>query len=81
MVKAVTAGRSRSVLSHGVKNLIAVLLAWQVTAPWGPGRPQFLAATALVVVNTSTVHHSVTEAARRIAIQVAGAALAVATAW
>ncbi|MGX4694705.1 hypothetical protein [Streptomyces sp. JNUCC 63] len=59
-----------------------MLLTWQVTAPLGPGRPQFLAvATALLVVNTSTVHHSVTEAVRRIAVQVAGAALAIATAW
>ncbi|MGJ3558143.1 hypothetical protein ACR6C2_01120 [Streptomyces sp. INA 01156] len=69
-------------LSHGGKNLTAALLAWQATAPWGQGRPQFLAvATALLVVNTSTVHHSVTEAVRRIAVQVAGAALAIATAW
>ncbi|WP_406466514.1 hypothetical protein OH738_00700 [Streptomyces hirsutus] len=70
------------ILSHGGKNLTAALLAWQATAPWGQGRPQFLAvATALLVVNTSTVHHSVTEAVRRIAVQVAGAALAIATAW
>ncbi|MEU1692194.1 hypothetical protein [Streptomyces hirsutus] len=70
------------ILSHGGKNLTAALLAWQTTAPWGQGRPQFLAvATALLVVNTSTVHHSMIEAARRVAIQVAGVTLAVATAW
>ncbi|WP_406724024.1 hypothetical protein WJ438_04295 [Streptomyces sp. GD-15H] len=76
------ARQGRHILSHGGKNLTAALLAWQASAPWGPGRPQFLAvATALLVVNTSTVHHSVTEAARRIAVQAAGAALAIATAW
>ncbi|MER5991441.1 hypothetical protein [Streptomyces viridosporus] len=69
-------------LSHGGKNLTAALLAWQASAPWGQGRPQFLAvATALLVVNTSTVHHSMIEAARRVAIQAAGVTLAVATAW
>ncbi|GAB2817816.1 aromatic acid exporter family protein [Streptomyces chlorus] len=70
------------ILSHGGKNLTAALLAWQASAPWGQGRPQFLAvATALLVVNTSTVHHSMIEAARRVAIQVAGVTLAIATAW
>ncbi|GHB62153.1 FUSC family protein [Streptomyces viridiviolaceus] len=70
------------ILPHGGKNLTAALLAWQASAPWGQGRPQFLAvATALLVVNTSTVHHSMIEAAHRVAIHVAGVTLAVATAW
>lgn len=66
---------------HGVKTLIAALLAWCATAPWAAtGRPFLAVATALVMVNASTVHQSVTKAVHSVAARVAGLVLALGTA-
>ncbi len=50
-------GLGRHVLVHGVKNLLAALLAWVVATPWIPGEPSYVAvATALLMVNAETVY-------------------------
>ncbi|OIJ91759.1 hypothetical protein BIV25_28760 [Streptomyces sp. MUSC 14] len=65
-----------------MKSLIAAVLTWQLIALWLPGQQQFLGvASALVMVNASTVYSSVVHAVRRVAIQVSGVSLAVVAAW
>ncbi|MGW5433622.1 FUSC family protein [Streptomyces sp. NPDC004059] len=82
MISTVRARESEYVLRHGVKSLVAAVLAWQLIALWLPGQQQFLGVgTALVMANASTVYSSVVHAARRVAIQVSGVSLAVAAAW
>lgn len=67
---------------RGAKALIAALLAWGVAAPWSPGGSPYLAvATALLMVNASTVYQSVTKAAQNVVAKLAGLVLALATAW
>jgi uncharacterized membrane protein YgaE (UPF0421/DUF939 family) len=66
---------------HGLKTLIAALLAWGVVAPWAPGgRPYLAVATALLLVNASTVYESVTKAVQSVVARVAGLILALVTA-
>ncbi|MEU6665820.1 aromatic acid exporter family protein [Streptomyces sp. NPDC046727] len=66
---------------HGVKTLISALLAWGIAAPWSPdGRPYVAVATALLMVNASTVYQSVTKAAQSVVARVAGLVLALAAA-
>ncbi|MFB6570769.1 aromatic acid exporter family protein [Streptomyces noursei] len=66
---------------HGAKTLIAALLTWGVVAPWSPdGRPYMAVATALLMVNASTVYQSVTKAAQNVVARVGGLLLALATA-
>ncbi|MFE1855863.1 hypothetical protein [Streptomyces sp. NPDC059489] len=67
---------------HGVKSLIAALLAWGAVAPWSPGnRPHLAVATALIMANAPTVYRSVTKAAQSVFARSAGLTLALATAW
>ncbi|WP_329524893.1 FUSC family protein [Streptomyces sp. NBC_01462] len=67
---------------RGAKALIAASLAWGVAAPWSPGGSPYLAvATALLMVNASTVYQSVTKAAQNVVAKLAGLVLALATAW
>jgi uncharacterized membrane protein YgaE (UPF0421/DUF939 family) len=81
-ISTIRASRDEDVLRRGVKTLIAAVLTWQLIALWLPGQQQFLGvATALVMANASTVYSSVVHAVRRVAIQVSGVSLAVATAW
>ncbi|MCZ0971557.1 hypothetical protein O1L55_09065 [Streptomyces albulus] len=62
---------------HGAKTLIAALLTWGVVAPWSPdGRPYMAVATALLMVNASTVYQSVTKAAQNVVARVGGLLLA-----
>ncbi|MFI9810176.1 hypothetical protein ACIHEJ_38790 [Streptomyces sp. NPDC052301] len=62
---------------HGAKTLIAALLAWGAAAPWAAaGRPFLAVATALLMVNASTVHQSVTKAVHNVVARIAGLALA-----
>lgn len=66
---------------HGAKTLIAALLAWGIVAPWSTGgRPYMAVATALLMVNASTVYQSVTKAAQNVVARVAGLILALAAA-
>ncbi|MGW1553066.1 FUSC family protein [Streptomyces sp. NPDC002346] len=66
---------------HGAKTLIAALLTWGIVAPWSPeGRPYMAVATALLMVNASTVYQSVTKATQSVVARVAGLILALATA-
>ncbi|MEV6701356.1 aromatic acid exporter family protein [Streptomyces sp. NPDC051453] len=66
---------------HGAKTLIAALLTWGIVAPWSPeGRPYMAVATALLMVNASTVYQSVTKATQSVVARVAGLVLALATA-
>ncbi|MGW5277457.1 FUSC family protein [Streptomyces sp. NPDC004044] len=66
---------------HGAKTLFAALLTWGIVAPWSPdGRPYMAVATALLMVNASTVYQSVTKAAQNVVARVAGLVLALATA-
>jgi uncharacterized membrane protein YgaE (UPF0421/DUF939 family) len=66
---------------HGAKTLIAALLTWGIVAPWSPeSRPYMAVATALLMVNASTVYQSVTKAAQNVVARVAGLILALATA-
>lgn len=66
---------------HGAKTLIAALLTWGIVAPWSPdGRPYMAVATALLMVNASTVYQSVTKAAQNVVARIAGLVLALATA-
>ncbi|MFE4723780.1 aromatic acid exporter family protein, partial [Streptomyces sp. NPDC056728] len=66
---------------HGAKTLIAAMLTWSIVAPWSPeGRPYLAVATALLMVNASTVYQSVTKAAQNVVARVAGLILALATA-
>ncbi|WP_327371702.1 FUSC family protein [Streptomyces sp. NBC_01217] len=67
---------------HGVKNLIAALLAWEITTLWIHGERSYVAvATALLMVNASTVYRSVTQAVRSMATRAAGVSLALGTVW
>ncbi|MGW5253531.1 hypothetical protein ACWERW_10970 [Streptomyces sp. NPDC004012] len=70
-------------LVHGVKSLIAALITWGIAAAWIPGgRSSYLAvATALLMVNASTVYRSVTKAVQNVATRVVGLALAAGAAW
>ena len=66
---------------HGAKTLIAALLTWVIVAPWSTGgRPYMAVATALLMVNASTVYRSVTKAAQNVVARVAGLILALAAA-
>lgn len=66
---------------HGAKTLIAALLTWVIVAPWSTGgRPYTAVATALLMVNASTVYQSVTKAAQNVVARVAGLVLALAAA-
>jgi uncharacterized membrane protein YgaE (UPF0421/DUF939 family) len=66
---------------HGIKTLIAALLTWGIVAPWAPeSRPYLAVATAVLMVNASTVYQSVMKAAQNVAAKVAGLVLALATA-
>ncbi|MFE3649543.1 aromatic acid exporter family protein [Streptomyces sp. NPDC059101] len=66
---------------HGAKTLIAALLTWGIVGPWSPeGRPYMAVATALLMVNASTVYQSVTKATQNVVARVAGLVLALATA-
>ncbi|MFE7709948.1 aromatic acid exporter family protein [Streptomyces sp. NPDC057486] len=66
---------------HGAKTLIAALLTWGIVAPWSPeGRPYMAVATALLMVNASTVYQSVTKATQSVVARVVGLILALATA-
>ncbi|MFJ3309958.1 aromatic acid exporter family protein [Streptomyces sp. NPDC086549] len=66
---------------HGFKTLIAALLAWVVAGQWAPGgRPYLAVATALLMVNASTVYRSVTKAAQNVLARMAGLTLALVTA-
>ncbi|MET7931232.1 aromatic acid exporter family protein [Streptomyces sp. NPDC005349] len=66
---------------HGAKTLIAALLTWGIVTPWAPdGRPYMAVATALLMVNASTVYQSVTKATQNVVARVAGLILALATA-
>ncbi|MEU6091415.1 aromatic acid exporter family protein [Streptomyces sp. NPDC047085] len=65
---------------HAVKTLIAALLAWGAAEPWAAtGRPFLAVATALLMVNASTVHQSVTRAVHSVAARGAGLLLALGT--
>ncbi|WP_433134908.1 FUSC family protein [Streptomyces sp. CA-106110] len=67
---------------HGLKSLIAALLTWGITAPWFPGgRPYLAVATALLMVNASTVYRSVTKAVQSVTARLAGLSFALVTAW
>ncbi|WP_046731789.1 aromatic acid exporter family protein [Streptomyces humi] len=62
------------------KTLIAASLTWAVTAPWSAhDRPYLAVATALLMVNASTIYRSVTQAARNISTKLAGLLLALTT--
>ncbi|MFG2881864.1 aromatic acid exporter family protein [Streptomyces sp. NPDC048297] len=75
-VRRLSAGRPGHVV-HGAKTLIAALLTWCAAAPWAAtGRPFLAVATALLMVNASTVHQSVTKAVHSVAARVAGLVLA-----
>ncbi|MEU9480894.1 aromatic acid exporter family protein [Streptomyces sp. NPDC048191] len=65
---------------HGVKTVIAALLTWAVVAPWAPGNQPYLAvATAVLMVNASTVYQSVRKSAQSVATRIASLVLALAT--
>ncbi|MQY39958.1 hypothetical protein SRB17_79870 [Streptomyces sp. RB17] len=67
---------------HGVKSLMAALLAWAVVAPWAPGgRPYLAVATALIMANATTVYRSVTKAVQSVVARLAGLILALVAAW
>jgi hypothetical protein len=69
-------------LVHGVKSLIAALITWGIAAAWIPGGQSYLAvATALLMVNASTVYRSVTRAVQNVATRVVGLVLAAGAAW
>ncbi|MFJ9867481.1 aromatic acid exporter family protein [Streptomyces sp. NPDC101165] len=66
---------------HGVKTAIAALLTWAAVAPWAPESQPYLAvATAVLMVNASTVYRSVRKAAQSVVARVTGLVLALATA-
>jgi uncharacterized membrane protein YgaE (UPF0421/DUF939 family) len=66
---------------HGVKTLIAALLTWGIAASWSPGGHPYLAvATAMLMVNASTVYQSVTKAVQSVFGRVVGLVLALITA-
>ncbi|MGV9338811.1 aromatic acid exporter family protein [Streptomyces sp. NPDC003688] len=74
-------GRRADRAVHGAKTLIAALFAWGVVAPWAAeSRPYVAVATAVLMVNASTVYRSVTKAAQNVAARVAGLVLALAAA-
>ncbi|MEU6577350.1 hypothetical protein [Streptomyces sp. NPDC046805] len=78
----ISVGRAATVLTRGVKGLIAVLLTWVVTSWWLPGEQQYPAvATALLMVNAPTIHRSMTQAVRSVTTRALGLALAAAAAW
>ncbi|WP_225840210.1 aromatic acid exporter family protein [Streptomyces sp. NK08204] len=66
---------------RGAKTLIAALLTWGAWESWAPtGQPFLAVATALLMVNASTVHQSVTKAMHSVAARVAGLVVALAAA-
>ncbi|MFI2207137.1 aromatic acid exporter family protein [Streptomyces sp. NPDC020192] len=66
---------------HGVKTVITALLTWAVVAPWAPDSQPYLAvATAVLMVNASTVYQSVTKAAQSVVTRIASLVLALVTA-
>ncbi|MET8953005.1 FUSC family protein [Streptomyces sp. NPDC004393] len=66
---------------HGTKALIAALFAWGAVGLWSPEEHPYLAvATALLMVNASTVYRSVTQSAQSVGARVAGLVLALVTA-
>ncbi|MFE0382145.1 aromatic acid exporter family protein [Streptomyces inhibens] len=74
-------GRPPGHVVHGGKTLIAALFAWGVAASWSPdGRPYLAVATALLMVNASTVYRSVTKAVQNVVAKMAGLVVAVVTA-
>ncbi|MEU2355004.1 hypothetical protein ABZ599_18885 [Streptomyces misionensis] len=67
-------------LVHGIKALIAALLAWVVAGPAAPdGRAYVAVATALSMVNAYTVYRSVANALESVLAKVAGLVLALLT--
>ncbi|MCN9244396.1 aromatic acid exporter family protein [Streptomyces sp. RY43-2] len=67
-------------LAYGIKALTAALLAWALAGPAAPeGRAYVAVATALLMVNASTVYRSVTNALQSIAAKVVGLVLALMT--
>ncbi|MEV5988844.1 aromatic acid exporter family protein [Streptomyces sp. NPDC052051] len=67
-------------LVYGIKALTAALLAWVIAGPAAPeGRAYVAVATALLMVNASTVYRSVTNALQSIASKVVGLVLALMT--
>ncbi|WP_265538054.1 FUSC family protein [Streptomyces sp. NEAU-H33] len=65
---------------YGFKALTAALLAWTVAGPAAPdGRAYVAVATALLMVNASTVYRSVTTALQSVASKVIGLFLALTT--
>ncbi|GAA2272767.1 hypothetical protein GCM10010430_68430 [Kitasatospora cystarginea] len=75
-------GRAATALTRSAKGLVATLLAWEISSWWLPEAQQYLAvATALAMVNASTVYRSVTQAVRSVAARVTGLSLAVAVVW
>ncbi|MGW1916786.1 FUSC family protein [Streptomyces sp. NPDC002076] len=74
-------GKRADHVVHGVKTVIAALLTWAVAAPWAPEKQPYLAvATAVLMVNASTVYQSVRKAAQSVVARIAGLFLALATA-
>ncbi|MGW1606864.1 aromatic acid exporter family protein, partial [Streptomyces eurythermus] len=67
----------RTHLVFAVKTLIAALLAWAAAGLCAPADPPYLAvATALLMVNASTVYQSVTRSAQSVLARLAGLMLA-----
>ena len=65
---------------YGIKALTAALLAWTLAGPVAPeGRAYVAVATALLMVNASTVYRSVTNALQSIAAKIVGLVLALMT--
>ncbi|MGQ5640904.1 MULTISPECIES: FUSC family protein [unclassified Streptomyces] len=74
-------GKHADHVVHGVKTVIAALLTWAVVAPWVPQNQPYLAvATAVLMVNASTVYESVRKAAQSVGARIAGLILALVTA-
>ncbi|MFJ5679106.1 aromatic acid exporter family protein [Streptomyces sp. NPDC093097] len=72
--------RRPSQLVYGIKALTAALTAWALAGPAAPdGRAYLAVATALFMVNASTVYRSVTNALQSIATKVVGLVLALMT--
>ncbi|MFJ3311062.1 aromatic acid exporter family protein [Streptomyces sp. NPDC086549] len=74
-------GKHADHVVHGVKTVIAALLTWAVVAPWVPQNQPYLAvATAVLMVNASTVYESVRKAAQSVVARIVGLILALVTA-
>ncbi|MBB5926300.1 FUSC family protein [Streptomyces echinatus] len=74
-------GKRADHVVHGVKTVIAALLTWAVVAPWVPQNQPYLAvATAVLMVNASTVYESVRKAAQSVGARIAGLIIALAAA-